>query len=123
MLHYKLRGTFYDFYSYAELPLTLLEFPSNEPGLDTISVCDNDNNDCCTLLVFEAPDCQCSIYETTVQNLACTSDSTFAISVEFFTENLPGGNFVDVFLDGFRCVGSQRLRCLRLLLRYQAREL
>jgi hypothetical protein len=110
-----INGEFYDFFDYDELPLTLLEFPSNGPGLDTISVCDNDNNDCCTLLVFEAPDCECSIYETTVQNLACTSDSTFAISVEFFTENLPGGNFVDVFLDGL-FIGFYNIENLPLII-------
>ncbi len=94
-----INGEFYDSYSYDDLPLTLLEFPSNGAGLDTISVCDNVHHTCCTSLVFESPDCECSIFETSVQTLACTSDSTFAISVEFFSQNLPG-NSVDAFLDG-----------------------
>jgi len=100
-------GDFYDFYSYDDLPLTILEFPSNGDGLDTIRVSDNDNDSCYTTLVFESPNCECSIYETSVQTLACTSDSTFAISVEFFSQNLPG-NFVDVFLDGI-FIGSYNI--------------
>lgn len=92
-------GEFYDGFSYNDLPLTLEEFPSGGNDLDTITVCDNDNEDCCTTVVFEAVPCACSIFDATIQVIGCTSDSTFAVELEFFYENLPG-DFVDVFFDG-----------------------
>ena len=92
-------GEFYDFYDYEDLPITIEEFPSSGNDLDTITVCENDNPDCCTTLVFEAPNCQCHVYDATIQVVGCTSDSTFGVELEFFYENLPG-DFVDVFFDG-----------------------
>ncbi len=92
-------GVFYDNFNYSELPLTILEFPSGGTGHDTITVCDNDNSNCCATISFTSPDCHCSIFETTVQNLACTSDTTFAISVEFFSAHLLDHS-VDAFIDG-----------------------
>lgn len=86
-------------YSYGSLPLTVQEFPGSGNDLDTVTVCDNVNPDCCTSLVFFAPDCQCDIFETTVEFIGCTSDSTFGVELEFFYENLPG-DFVDVYFDG-----------------------
>lgn len=93
-------GEFYEFYNYNDLPLTIEEFPSSGNIFDTITVCENDNPDCCTTLVFEAPDCECQIFDANlVENIGCTSDSTFGVVLEFFYENLPG-DFVDVFFDG-----------------------
>ena len=92
-------GDLYGTFSYDDLPLTLEDFPSNGSGTDTITVCETGNSICCASLAFDAPDCACSIYDVSAQNLDCTSDSTFAVSVEFFYENLPS-NSVDVFLDG-----------------------
>src|SRR6185503_9638841 len=77
----------------------ILEFPSNGDGVDTISVCDHLHPNCCTSLIFNTPDCQCTIFCTTVETLGCSSDSTFAVSIEFFSQNLPV-NFVDAFIDG-----------------------
>lgn len=94
-----INGEFYEYFEYDELPLTLNEFPSSGNGLDTITVCDADNPDCCTSLVFESPECACSIFDATVQFIGCTSDSTFGVELEFFYENLPG-DFVDVYFDG-----------------------
>ena len=92
-------GDYFDTYDYAELPLTILEFPSDGDGSDMIQVCDLNNSNCCTSLVFSSPDCQCSIFDITAETLGCTSDTTFAISLEFFNENLLD-NQVDVSVDG-----------------------
>lgn len=92
-------GEYYDSYSYDDLPLTIADFPSSGTGTDTITVCENGDAQCCTTLAFDAPNCACNIYDASAENLGCTSDTTFRISLEFFYENLPG-NSVDVFLDG-----------------------
>ncbi|MGB4847433.1 MAG: hypothetical protein WBP41_05905 [Saprospiraceae bacterium] len=92
-------GQYFDTYNYSDLPLTILEFPSSGDGNDMIQVCDLNNSNCCTSLTFNSPDCHCSIFDITAENLGCTSDTTFAISVEFFGDNLLD-NSVDVTLDG-----------------------
>lgn len=94
-----INGEFYHFYSYDELPLTIEDFPSNGSGHDLVTVCENDNSQCCTSLLFASPDCACDVYETTAEVLDCTSDSTYAISLEFFTLNTPNNN-VDIYIDG-----------------------
>jgi len=91
-------GEFFAFHSYADLPLTIEQFPGSGTGHDTITVCANDNADCCTSLVFDAPVCPCHIFEASVQTLECTSDSTFAIALTFSSENTPSHN-IDVYLN------------------------
>ncbi len=92
-------GVLYGSYNYGQLPLTIEDFPSNGTGTDVIMVCENGSPLCCESLSFTSPDCACNIFDTSVQNLGCNTDSTFGVSLEFFYENLPG-NSVDVFLDG-----------------------
>ena len=92
-------GEFFAFYHYEDLPLLIENFPSSGNDLDTITVCDNDNPDCCTTLVFPAVFCPCDISEISVQQHQCTSDSTFGVDLNFHFENLPG-DFVDVFFNG-----------------------
>ena len=92
-------GVLYGSYNYGQLPLTIEDFPSNGTGTDVIMVCENGSPLCCESLSFTSPDCACNIFDASVQNLGCNSDSTFGVSLEFFYENLPGTS-VDVFLDG-----------------------
>ncbi len=94
-----INGENYGFYDYDDLPLTIEEFPSSGTGSDMITVCENNNENCCASLVFDSPECACSIFDVNVETLGCSTDSTFEISVEYFYENLPG-DAVDVFLDG-----------------------
>ena len=93
-----INGAFYHFYNYDELPLTLEHFPSSGTGHDTITVCANDNNDCCVTREFEAPLCPCHIFEASVQVGECSSDTTFSISVNFDSENTANHN-VDIYLN------------------------
>ncbi len=90
-------GEYYDTYSYTDLPLTLVEFPSAGNGVDHIAICDQDHPDCCISAEFAAPICECHIFDAVVDNLACTSDSTFAIALNFLSENTPNQN-VDIYL-------------------------
>jgi len=107
-------GELYGFYSYGQLPLTIEEFPSNGTGTDVIMVCENESPLCCATLSFDAPDCACTIFDATAENLGCNTDSTFGISLEFFYENLPG-NSVDVFLDGV-LIGFYNIEDIPLIL-------
>ena len=92
-------GELYGFFQYSDLPLTLEDFPSNGTGTDEIKVCENDNPLCCATTSFASPECACHIFDVTADNIGCTTDSTFAVSIEFFYEYLPN-NSVDIFLDG-----------------------
>ena len=94
-----INGEFYNDYPYTALPLTIEEFPSSGTGEDLITVCDQEDDQCCATLEFEAPDCACDIFDVTYQTLDCINDSEFNISLEFFYENLPS-NSVDIFLNG-----------------------
>ncbi len=93
-----INGAFYAFFPYEDLPLTIDQFPSGGTGRDTVTVCANDHPDCCTSLDFDAPVCPCHILEATVQNLDCTSDTTFAIALNFTSENTPDHN-INVYLN------------------------
>jgi len=92
-------GQFVGAFEYADLPLTILEFPANGLEPDTLTVCDNGDPDCCTSLVFEGPGCACEIVEAAYQVLECTSDSTFSVLLEIYAENSPN-DFIDVYFDG-----------------------
>lgn len=89
----------FGFYSYNELPLTIEEFPNGGTDIDVVRVCENDNVNCCATATVTAPSCECAVFDASVQVGGCTSDSTFAISLEFYTINTPS-NFVDIYLDG-----------------------
>ncbi len=92
-------GSFFGTFPYTSLPLTIEEFPASGNATDIITVCDHGDPECCATIVVQAPDCACSIFDLTATHLGCSSDTTFAVSVDFFYENLPG-SFVDVFFDG-----------------------
>ena len=94
-----INGEYFGLFSYDDLPLTIEEFPSAGTGMDTISVCENDNENCCASLIFDSPDCACNIYDANVEYLECTTDSSFQVALEYFYENLPD-EFVDIYLDG-----------------------
>jgi len=93
-----INGEFFAFHSYNDLPLTIEHFPSSGTGQDLVTVCANDNDNCCASLEFNAPDCPCHIFELNVDILECTSDSTFAVALNFASENTPNHN-IDVYLD------------------------
>jgi hypothetical protein len=92
-------GQYFDSYNYQDLPVTIEDFPSNGAGTDTITVFEDGNELCFATLSFDAPDCQCGIFDMTAETLGCINDSTFTVSVDFMYENL-NGDLVDVFLDG-----------------------
>lgn len=84
-----INGELFDNYSYNDLPLTIAEFPSSGTGIDIVTVCENDNSACCATLAFAAPDCACHVFDASVTNLGCSSDTTFDISLNSFMKTFP----------------------------------
>ena len=89
---------FIGFYSYDDLPLTIEDFPASGGDLDEITVCDNDNPDCCSTASFLSPGCFeiCDIWDIIVAPIECTTDSTFSALVTFLYEHLDN-EFVDIW--------------------------
>jgi hypothetical protein len=89
---------FIGFFSYSDLPLTIDDFPASGNDFDQITVCDNDNAECCSSADFLSLDCfeVCEIWDIVVDPIECTSDSTFSAIVTFFYENLDN-EFVDIW--------------------------
>ncbi len=90
------------FYAYADLPITIANFPERVTSdYDIITICDNDNPDCCTTHEFMGPDCtvaECSISNVFAEAHACSGDNVFYVDIEFTAEN-PG-------MEGFQIVGN-----------------
>ena len=100
-----------DFYALRDLPLTIENFQPSGLVTDFLSVCINDNSDCCTEIEFMPPPClagtpmdstfidstACAItmIETGVGD--CTSDSTYILEIDFEYINA-GNEFYDLFV-------------------------
>ena len=94
--------TFFGFYEFANLPVTIPAFPPSGNTYDYIQVCQNDLPDCCTDLEFESPNCndECELWDLEVTNYGdCTSDSTYSITINFLYENV-SNDFFDLFANG-----------------------
>ena len=50
-------GVFFGFYAFADLPLTIENFPMSGNDNDVITICQNDLPTCCETLEFESPNC------------------------------------------------------------------
>ncbi len=95
-------GNLVGFYSYADLPITIQEFPEREAEFDIITICDNDNPGCCASLEFLGPDCSeltCEIWDITVDPGECTGNGLYSLVLNF---NYQGNtnDFFDVYSDG-----------------------
>ncbi|MCF8237141.1 MAG: T9SS type A sorting domain-containing protein, partial [Saprospiraceae bacterium] len=96
-------GTFFGYYQYAQLPLTIPNFPKSGGNNDWIKVCDNDNENCCKVLEFDTKECgnngDCEIYDLSVDKGECTSDSTYTLTINFQYQNVNGASF-DLYANG-----------------------
>lgn len=97
-------GEFVGFYAYADLPVTIDNFPERDAEFDIIQICDNDNPSCCGILEFEGLDCEdeegeCNIFEINVDPLECTGDGTYSLVLNFEYENVTN-DFFEVFSNG-----------------------
>ena len=76
--------------------------PANDIGIYNITVCVNDNPDCCTSNSFQGPLCSdslCVISDFFLEPQDCSSDGTFYVDLEFNVINQSASGFT-VFGDG-----------------------
>lgn len=78
-------------------------FPVLTSDMTTVTVCAVGEPDCCASFNIVTPDCslfgQCQLTELTAQIGDCTSDTTFILSIDFDTINLPTES-INVFGNG-----------------------
>jgi len=73
----------YGSYSYEDLPLSIDEIVSVEEELNTITVCDNDFEECCDTYTFLNP-CVCGMTNITSEIVDCNAeDSTYYTIINF----------------------------------------
>jgi hypothetical protein len=98
-------------YPLSSLPLSINNFKKSGLTYDLIKVCINDNPDCCKVVEFLSPTCAtepCSITNLVANKGACTSDSTYSLTLNF-TANNPGNAGFDVFVRNNVFVGYYKL--------------
>ena len=93
-------GDFFEFYPYSALPLTINNFPWAPGNVNWLTVCDNDNPNCCISREWPTPDCDnntnCQIDDLVVEEFECDSIS-FYLDVDFEFANVG---------DSFKIVGN-----------------
>ncbi len=96
-----INGSFVDFYEFTTNPQSL-SFPYNGSGIFEMTICENDNPDCCISSQFEGPACEeeaCNIREFFIEAHECDEDGFFEVDLEFVVDN-PTANSFSVFGDG-----------------------
>ncbi len=87
-------GTF----AYADLPITIPEFPTRGLDYELLRVCDAEFMDCCAVIEFMVDDCEsCDISDVSVEVLECDGNLVF-VEVDF---NIAHGSDA-----GFEIVGN-----------------
>jgi len=89
-------GQFLGSFPLDSLPLYIPDFPWNGGLNDVVKVCLMSDSTsmvgCCKTKEFSVPDCldqPCEIYNLTVETGACTSDSTYTVTINFQVDNPP----------------------------------
>lgn len=88
-------GNPFGYYAYAQLPLTINNFPKSGGSHDWLKVCDNDNPGCCAIIEFPSPECgggeDCHIIEFVAEVSECDSNDQFFVHIDFGIQN-PGSD-------------------------------
>ena len=96
-------NTFLGFYAFADLPITITNFPERDAEYDIITICENDNEFCCASHEFIGLDCHeeevCLISNVVIDLDECTGEGTYSLYLNFDYENVTNDQF-DVFSDG-----------------------
>ncbi len=79
------------FYALQDLPV-VLNYPASGNEFDFLSICINDNSDCCGMAEFEALDCngnsgECAIFEVFAEAYECSEDGNFLVDIAFNVQN------------------------------------
>ncbi len=83
------------FFPLSSLPLTIDDFPASGNPHDALSVCINDQPNCCKTVDFEAPSCndECRIFDLEAHPIDCNDDGTYSLFVNFNVENATTDGF------------------------------
>ena len=87
-------------YSYADLPITIANFPSRNLPYELLRVCDSEHQDCCAVIEFLLEEgCEtCKISDMSAAVVECFGDSIVTILIDFDVE--------EGSTDGFEVVGN-----------------
>jgi hypothetical protein len=85
-------------YAYADLPVTIEQFPERvNSEYDIITVCDNDNESCCETIEFMGPNCSenndCEIGNLNIDVGECNDDGLFVVHINFEYANVGDNGF------------------------------
>ena len=93
------------------MPITIEDFESSGNDYDFIKVCINDNEECCKVAEFKAPNCEsktCEISKLNLSSGACQTDSTYSLTINFDYQN-PGNDLFEVYTRNNNYIGYFRL--------------
>lgn len=85
-------------FTLSDLPVFVEEFQVNE-GETQLTVCINDQEDCCAQYIIEPLNCEdeiCNIYDMVVDEVECTSNETIQFYLDFEVQN-PESNFYEIY--------------------------
>ncbi len=90
-------GGLIDYYLFTDLPVTINHFPASGQDFDILTICENDNPNCCVTFTFAAPDCNsggnCHIYDLIVEAHPCTPNGIFYVDLDFNYDNVGSSGF------------------------------
>lgn len=98
-------------YPLSSLPLSINNFKKSGLAYDLVKVCINDNPSCCKVVEFLSPTCAsepCSITNLVAEKGACTSDSTYSLTINFTANNATNAGF-DVFIRNNVFIGYYKI--------------
>ncbi|WP_461303844.1 hypothetical protein [Aureisphaera sp.] len=117
---YALNGDFIGNYPLSSLPLTL-EFESNGTGVGGVTVCINDNPNCCAEITWIPPTCdggECSITNLSVDVGDCNPSGGYVITIDFDHQNA-GNDFFDLYIRNDELIGFFPLSDLPLTIAFE----
>ena len=98
-------------YKLADLPVTIENFESSGNEYDFMKICINDNEECCKVAEFKAPDCQpevCEIGELAIDPGECTGKNTYNLTLNFDHANA-GNEHFNVYVRDNKLIGTYKL--------------
>jgi len=92
------------YFQLSDLPITIDNFEMSGYDYDYIQVCINDNANCCSVIEFEAPNCEeeeetndCHISDLEVEIGDCNVNGTYTLTLNFNHDNT-NNDFFDMYI-------------------------
>ena len=91
------QGIYLGLYAFDDLPVLIENIPERSVTYDILSICENDNEDCCQIFEFMGLDCEesnCTINDLFVEVSECEDNGTFFVDFEFNVDNPVSNQFL-----------------------------